>query len=124
MAMGSFSPPALRHSTNPPVHPPAPTSPDKQGSILTFRLDHAISSKGMGVALPSPPQPGAITNAVLAEVERGWLLIFAMLVLGLTLASVNHAVLLAVLFGAAAACAYGLLGNHKFDVWSFPRPGL
>ena len=86
-------------------------TPDKQGSILTYRLDHAISAKGMGVALPTPPQPGAITKAVLAEVERGWLLIFAMLVLGLTLASVNHAVLLAVLFGAATACAFGLFGD-------------
>ena len=88
-------------------------TPDNQGSVLTYRLNHAISGKGMGVALPTPPQPGAITNAVLAEVERGWLLIFAMLVLGLTLASVKHAVLLAVLFGAATACGYGLLGDFS-----------
>jgi hypothetical protein len=86
---------------------------DKQGSVLTYRLDHAISTKGMGVALPSPPQPGAITKAVLAEVEHGWLLIFAMLVLGMALASVNHAVLLAVLFGAVTACAYGLFGDFS-----------
>ena len=27
------------------------STPDNQGSILTYRLDHAISNKGMGVAL-------------------------------------------------------------------------
>src|ERR1041385_4402028 len=51
---------------------------DKLGSVLTYRLDHAISGKGMGIALPPPPQPGAATNAVLGETERGWLLIYAM----------------------------------------------
>jgi hypothetical protein len=88
-------------------------APDNRGSILTFRLDHAISNKGMGIALPTVAQPGEITNAVLAEVERGWLLTFAMLVLGLTLAGASQAVLLSVLFGAAAACGYGLLGDFS-----------
>jgi hypothetical protein len=87
-----------------------PTS-DSRGTILTFRLDHAISGKGMGIALPTVAQPGELTTAVLGEVERGWLLIFAMLILSLTLAGVSHAVLLSVLFGATAACAYGLLGD-------------
>ena len=86
---------------------------NNRGTILTFRLDHAISNKGMGVALPTVEQPGETTNAVLAEVERGWLLMFAMLVLGLTLAGSAHAVLLSALFGAAAACAYGLLGDFS-----------
>lgn len=86
---------------------------DNRGTVLTFRLDHAISGKGMGIAMPSVPQPGAATSAVLAEVERGWLLSFAMLVLGLTLAGASHAVLVSVFFGAAAACAYGLLGDFS-----------
>ncbi len=94
-------------------------TPDNRGTILSFRLDHAISSKGMGIALPKVPQPGAATNAVLAEVERGWLLIFAMLVLGLTLAGVNHAVLASVLFGAGTACAYGLLGDFSDLLFGF-----
>src|SRR5688572_20104280 len=34
-------------------------TPDRAGSILTFRLDHALSNKGMGIALPELPQPGA-----------------------------------------------------------------
>src|SRR6185295_3693440 len=62
---------------------------DNLGSILTYRLDHAITSKGMGIALPPPPQPGAATNGVLAETERAWLLVFAMLVFGLTLGTVR-----------------------------------
>jgi hypothetical protein len=94
---------------------PTDTKPtaDNRGTILTFRLDHAISNKGMGISLPSVPQPGAETKSVLAEVECGWLLIFAMLVLGLTLAEARHAVLLSVLFGAAAASAYALLADFS-----------
>jgi hypothetical protein len=84
---------------------------DNQGCALTYRLDHAISNKGMGIALPGLPQPGATTNAVLSEVETGWLLIFAMLVLGLTLASAKRPVLLSVLFGTAAAFVYGLVAD-------------
>jgi hypothetical protein len=94
-------------------------TPDNRGTILTFRLDHAISNKGMGVALPTVAQPGETTNAVLAEVERGWLLIFSMLVLGLALAGTGQAVLLSVLFGAASACAYGLLGDFSDVLFGF-----
>jgi len=75
----------------------------------------------MGVALPTVAQPGETTNAVLAEVERGWLLIFSMIVLGLTLAGtgIGQAVLLSVLFGAASACAYGLLGDFSDVLFGF-----
>ena len=66
-----------------------------QGCVLTFRLDHAISNQGMGVALPSLPQPGEITNAVLGETDRAWLFNFAMLALTLTVAQVRHAVAIA-----------------------------
>ena len=86
---------------------------DNLGSILTYRLDHAISGKGMGIALPTLPQPGATTNAVLAETERGWMLLLAALLLGLTLAARPHAVLLAILISAAAAFAYGLLADFS-----------
>jgi hypothetical protein len=95
-----------------------PTS-NGQGSILTYRLDHAISSKGMGIALPTPSQPGETTNAVLGEIERSWLLIFALLVLGLTMASVRHAVLISLLFGAATALGYGLLGDFSDILFGF-----
>jgi hypothetical protein len=94
-------------------------TPDNRGTILTFRLDHAISSKGMGIALPTVAQPGETTTAVLSEVERGWLLTFAMLVLGLTLSGATQAVLLSVFFATAAACAYGLLADFSDFLFGF-----
>ena len=90
-----------------------------QGCVLAFRLDHAISSQGMGVALPSQRQPGEMTNAVLGETERAWLLLFAMLALTLTLARVRHGVLISILFGAATAFAYGLLGDFSDLLFGF-----
>jgi hypothetical protein len=92
---------------------------DNQGSVLTYRLDHAISSKGMGISLPPLPQPGATTSAVLNEIERGWLLIFASLILGFTLTQTNYSVLLIVLFGAATACGYGLLADFSDLLFGF-----
>jgi hypothetical protein len=90
-----------------------------QGCVLTFRLDHAISNQGMGVALPSLPQPGEMTNAVLGETGRAWLLIFAMLALTLTLEQVRHAALISILFGTATAFAYGLLGDFSDLLFGF-----
>ena len=87
--------------------------------MLTYRLDHAISNQGMGIALPSLPQPGATTRAVLGETERAWLLIFAMLGLTLTLAQIPHAVLITLLFGFATALAYGLLGGFSDLLFGF-----
>ncbi len=92
---------------------------DNRGTVLTFRLDHAISSKGMGIALPTIAQPGETTNAVLAEVERGWLLIFGALVLGLPLAKAPHGILISVLLSAAGACGYGLLGDFNDFLFGF-----
>jgi hypothetical protein len=94
-------------------------TPDNQGCVLTYRLDHALSNKGMGISLPELPQPGETTNAVLREVERAWLLIFAMLALSLTLVAERHAVLLAVLFGSATAFGYGLLGDFSDLLFGF-----
>lgn len=95
-----------------------------QGCVLTFRLDHAISNQGMGVALPSLPQPGALTNAVLGETERAWLLLCALLALTLTLAQVQHSVILTILFGAATAFAYGLLGDFSDLLFGFVGTAL
>ena len=92
---------------------------DGQGCVLAYRLDHAISSKGMGISLPTLPQPGETTNAVLGEAERSWMLIFALLVLALTLASVRHAVLISLFFGAATALGYGLLGDFSDLLFGF-----
>jgi hypothetical protein len=100
---------------------PTEIKPTVGGCVLTYRLNHAISNKGMGISLPGLPQPGATTSAVLGHVETGWLLIFAMLVLALALASVNQAVLVSILFGATIACVYGLLGDLSdllFGFWA------
>jgi hypothetical protein len=84
---------------------------DGRGCTLAYRLDHAICNKGMGIELPTLSQPGETTGAVLAEAEKGWVLLFAAVVLGLTLAGGRGAVLVGVLVGCAAALGYGLLGD-------------
>ena len=84
-----------------------------RGSVLTYRLDHAISHKGMGISFPALPQPGATTNAVLGEAERGWMLIVAALLLTLVLGEVRHAVLLTALFASTVALGFGVLGDFS-----------
>lgn len=92
---------------------------DGAGSMLTYRLDHAISNKGMGIALPKITQPGAATNAVLNEVERGWLLTFAALLLTLTLFNIAFPALVTVLFASASAFACGLMSDFSDLVFGF-----
>jgi hypothetical protein len=86
---------------------------DGQGCVLTYRLDHALTDKGMGISLPQLPQPGETTRAVLNKTDDAWLLVFAILVLSLTLAGVRHAALLTILFSTAAAFGYGLLADFS-----------
>ena len=86
---------------------------DGKGCVLTYRLDHALTDKGMGVALPQLPQPGETTRAVLNETEDAWLLVFAVLTLSLTLAAARNAALLAILFSTASAFGYGLLAGFS-----------
>jgi hypothetical protein len=95
------------------------SSADGRGSLLAYHLDHAISQKGMGIALPKLPQPGATTNAVLVEAERGWMLIASMLLLTLTLTHLRHASLLSVLLSAAVALAFGALANLSDLLFGF-----
>ncbi|MGH7994497.1 MAG: hypothetical protein ACREDQ_13330 [Limisphaerales bacterium] len=92
---------------------------DHLGTILTYRLDHALNDKGMGISLPQLPQPGETTRAVLGEVGDAWLLVFGALALSLTLAQVRHAVLLTVLFATATALSYGLLANFSDLLFGF-----
>lgn len=92
---------------------------DGAGSVLTYRLDHAISNKGMGIALPKVTQPGASTNAVLNEVERGWLLTFAALLLTLTLFNIGFPALVTILFTSATAFACGLMSDFSDLIFGF-----
>lgn len=92
---------------------------DGAGSVLTYRLDHAISNKGMGITLPKVTQPGASTNAVLNEVERGWLLTFAALLLTLTLFNIGFPALVTILFTSATAFACGLMSDFSDLIFGF-----
>jgi hypothetical protein len=86
---------------------------DNLGTVLTYHLDHALTDKGMGIALPQLPQPGSVTRAVLGQVDSAWLLVFALLALTLTLAGVRQAPLLTLLFATATAFGYGLLADFS-----------
>ncbi|HTS17445.1 MAG TPA: hypothetical protein VMP11_07725 [Verrucomicrobiae bacterium] len=92
---------------------------DKRGCDLVYRLGDAVSTKGMGIALARPEQPGRVMDAVLAETPTAWTLVFSAMIFGLSLAGVRRAVLLDVLVGAAAVFAYGLLGNFHDIVFGF-----
>ena len=92
---------------------------NNQGTILTYRLDHALTDKGMGIALPQLPQPGETTRAVLNDTGDAWLFVFAFLVLSFTLAGVRHAVLFAILFSIATAFGYGLLADFSDLLFGF-----
>lgn len=95
------------------------SSTDGNGSVLTYRLDHAISHKGMGISLPTLPQPGATTSAVLCEAERGWMLMVAALLLGLTLRGVAHATVISAAFAFALTLAFALLGDFSDLLFGF-----
>jgi hypothetical protein len=101
--------------------PPGEIKPTKDnlGSVLTYRLDHALTDKGMGIALPQLAQPGETTRAVLNQTEDAWLLVFAALGLSLSIAGVRHAVLLTLLFAIGTAFAYGLLANFSDLLFGF-----
>ena len=92
---------------------------DGRGCDLIYRLGDAVSTKGMGIALARPEQPGRVMDAVLAETPTAWTLLFAAMIFGLSLAGVRRAVLLDILVGAAAVFAYGLLGNFHDIVFGF-----
>ena len=92
---------------------------DNQGCVLTYRLDHALTDKGMGISLPELPQPGATTRAVLGEADDAWLLLFAILALSLTLVGAPNAVLATILFTTAAAFGYGLVADFSDLLFGF-----
>ena len=86
-------------------------TPDHKGVTVTYRLDRALTSKGMGIELPKLTQPGELAGAVLDEVRKGWVLVFAALLLGGTLAGYKQTALLAAFVGAGLAFAYGLAAD-------------
>ncbi len=89
------------------------------GTVLTYRLDHALTDKGMGISLPELPQPGATTRAVLNQAGDAWLLAFAALTLSFALVGTRYAVLLVILFSTATAFGYGLLADFSDLLFGF-----
>jgi hypothetical protein len=90
---------------------------DHQGSILTWRLDGAITVAGMGVALPQPEQPGANVLAVLynspyALTLLGTMLILTLLILGERIRFLDLALL------AGAYCMQFLVMAATSDLFS------
>lgn len=96
-----------------------PTS-DGQGSILVWTLDHAITTSGMGVAIPQPEQPGAPVLRVLLDSPYSLTLLIAtvsltLLILGEPVRFVELALL------SAAYCTQFLLmatlSDYFFGFW-------
>lgn len=90
---------------------PTQIADDQKGVLLTYRLDRALSGKGMGVEMPKLKQPGELASGVLDQIRKGWLLLFAALLAGGALVGYRHTPLLTVFVSAAVALAYGLLGD-------------
>ena len=90
-----------------------------RGCDLRYELGDAVSSKGMGIALAQPPQPGKTMNAVLSETSTAWTLLFAVLVCGLALAGIRHGVLYSLFFGVVLAIGYAILGNCHDILFGF-----
>ena len=111
------APDTLRKNLNYPEGCMTPTeiidTSDHKGVTLVYRLDRALSSKGIGIQLPQPTQPGELTGAVLYQMRKGWVLLFAAVLLGLTLDGQRHAALLATFVGSGVAVASGLLANFS-----------
>ena len=57
--------------------------PQGQGTTLTWTLDRAITTRGMGVDLPAAPQPGNLVARVLAYAWRGGMLLLVGLLVSL-----------------------------------------
>lgn len=81
------------------------------GSRLLYRLDHTLSAKGMGVALPKLEQPGQALSGILSEAPRGWTLFFALLWLGLTVAGGRGSGFMTLVCSIPIAFGYGLMAD-------------
>jgi hypothetical protein len=54
---------------------------DGQGSVLVWKLDRALTTRGMGIALPQPEQPGEDIARVLHIAGQGGMLLLVTLVI-------------------------------------------
>ncbi len=71
----------------PPTEPSAAT-PDGKGTVLVWKFDRAVTAAGMGIALPSPEQPGVLVTKALNR--SPYALIFLVTSVCLTLLALGH----------------------------------
>jgi hypothetical protein len=93
-------------------------TPDGSGTILEWTLDRAVTTAGMGIALPKPPQPGADVVRVLGRSPLALMLLvttlcLALLILGETVHFVEIGLL------SAAYCVVFLVLAGASDVVGF-----
>ncbi|MFQ6133359.1 MAG: hypothetical protein ACE5R4_15055 [Armatimonadota bacterium] len=80
-----------------------------EGSVLTWSLDHAITTRGMGVALPDAPQPGNQVARVLQYAWRGGMLLLVGLVVSVLGAGLRLGLLRLAIVGGACCAQFMLL---------------
>jgi hypothetical protein len=95
-------------------------TPDGRGSILTWKLDRAITVAGMGVALISPQQPGAQVLRVLvispyALTLLGAMLALTMLILGMKVRFLDLALLSAIY--SVQFLVMAAISDYFFGFW-------
>lgn len=95
-------------------------TPDGRGSILTWKLDRAITVAGMGVALISPEQPGAQVLRVLVISPYALTLLGAMLALTMLIWGMRVRFLDLVLLSAIYSVQFlvmAAISDYFFGFW-------
>jgi hypothetical protein len=117
---------------------------DGLGSVLTWKLDHALTTAGMGVALPQPDQPGAQVTSILDYATQSFtllllLLALTFLIVGGTLRAIDVALLAGIyaaqffLMAGISDAVSGFWGTFGISVglevllavilfWRYPSP--
>lgn len=95
-------------------------TPDGQGSIVTWKLDRAITVAGMGVALPQPEQPGAKVLRVMNNSSFALTLFVVMVALTLLILKQPINLLEIALFAAAYSAQFFVmagLSDYALGFW-------
>jgi hypothetical protein len=89
------------------------------GSVLEWRLDRALTTRGMGVALPEPAQPGALVARVLRYAWHGGMLLLVTVVITAIALGLGFNVLRIALLGAVFVGEFMFLAAVSDYVPSF-----
>jgi len=82
---------------------------DRRGTVLTWALDRAITTRGMGVDLPDAPQPGNLVARVLQYAWRGGMLLLVGLVVSVLNTGIRAGLLRLGVIGGAYCAEFMLL---------------